>query len=208
MAGPFLIGERVQLRPFEEEDAPILADWINDPDVRRYVLARFPKTIKDERDWLASMAAGGQPPRNVVFGVELRRDRRLIGSIGLHMIDWVQRRAMTGIFLYPAGMRGLGYGSEAKNLMLGYAFGELALRSLWAIAFENNVASMNALSKQGYQRSGVFRKATMIDGVWVDSVYFDILREEWDQLRKAPRPVPRRRPQTTSKRPRSRHASS
>jgi len=40
MSSPFLIGRRIQLRPFEEEDAPLLAKWINDPEIRQYLPAR------------------------------------------------------------------------------------------------------------------------------------------------------------------------
>ena len=182
MSGPFLIGKRIQLRPFEEEDAPVVAGWINDPELREVLLVRFAKSVKDEREWIASLSSKG-PPENIVFAVELKTTRKLIGSIGMHSIDWVHRRAMTGIFLYPRTSRGKGYGTEAKNLMLDYAFGELGLLSLWAIAIEGNAASIRALEKQGYRRSGVFRKSTLVKGAWVDSIYFDILREEWEELR-------------------------
>jgi RimJ/RimL family protein N-acetyltransferase len=180
--GPFLIGKRVQLRPLTDEDAPNLADWINDPEIRRLVLSRFAKSIKDEKEWLASMSSTGTP-QNIALGVEVKRGKRLIGTVGLHTIDWVQRRAMTGILIHPLAFRGKGYGTEAKNLMLDYAFGELGMLSLWALALEGNAASIRALLKQGYKRSGVHRKSTLVQGVWVDSIYFDILREEWEELR-------------------------
>jgi RimJ/RimL family protein N-acetyltransferase len=180
--GPFLIGKRVQLRPLTDEDAPYLADWINDPEIRRLVLSRFAKSIKDEKEWLASMSSTGTP-QNIALGVEVKRGKRLIGTVGLHTIDWVQRRAMTGILIHPLAFRGKGYGTEAKNLMLDYAFGELGMLSLWALALEGNAASIRALLKQGYKRSGVHRKSTLVQGVWVDAIYFDILREEWEELR-------------------------
>ena len=181
MAGPFLIGPRVQLRSFEPEDAPILADWINDPELRSYIAIRFAKSVQNEREWLAALSSK-EPPADIVFGIELKRGRRLIGSIGLHQIDWVHRRGMIGIFLYPASMRGMGYGTEAKNLMMDYVFGEIGLHSLWAIAFEQNAPSLRALEGQGYRRSGVQRKSMLVKGKWVDAVYFDILREEWEKL--------------------------
>jgi len=182
MAGPFLIGSRVQLRAFEETDASILSEWINDPELRRAIIARFPVSIKDEKEWIAAMS-GKRPPADMAFGIELKRGRRLIGSVGLHQISWVQRRAMTGIFLYPASMRGAGYGTEAKDLLLDYAFGELGMRSLWADAIAGNTASIRALEKQGYRRNGIKRKAVLVRGVWTDLLYFDILREEWESLR-------------------------
>ena len=181
MAGPFLIGTRVQLRPFDATDAPTLAEWINDPDLRNHILLRFPQSISDEKAWIESNSGRGTP-RDLAFGVELRRGRRLIGSIGLHGIDWVHRRAVTGIFLYPPSLRGKGYGTEAKNLLLDYAFAELGLHQVAAIAFAGNAASIRALEKQGYTRSGVHRKAYLVHGQWVDGIYFDLLHEEWEKL--------------------------
>jgi RimJ/RimL family protein N-acetyltransferase len=183
MAGPFLIGRRIHLRAFEETDAPILAKWINEPTLRSFILQRFPQTLQNEKEWIASLYAK-KPPSDLAFGVELIRGKRLIGSVGLHMINWVQRRAMTGIFLSPESMRGKGYGSEAKNLVIDYAFGELGMESLWAIAFVDNVASNRALLKQGYRKQGVFRRSALVNGRWVDSNYYDIVREEWEKKRR------------------------
>src|SRR5436309_3320349 len=38
MKNPFLIGEKLYLRPLEQEDAPHIVPWFNDPDVRRTTL--------------------------------------------------------------------------------------------------------------------------------------------------------------------------
>ncbi len=181
MSGPFLIGPRVQLRPFEDEDAPLLAEWINNPELRDFIALRFAKSVRNEREWIAALTAK-EPPSDIAFGIELKRGRRLIGIVGLHQISWVHRRGVTGIFLCPPSMRGKGYGTEAKNLMIDYAFGEIALQSLWAMALEANHASIHALEKQGYRRNGVMRKSMLVKGKWVDTIYFDILREEWEKL--------------------------
>jgi RimJ/RimL family protein N-acetyltransferase len=160
--------------------------WINDPDMRNYLLVRFPISLKDEKEWIANMSAKGLP-RNIIFAVELRRGEKHIGSVALHQIDWVQRRATTGSFISPASLRGKGYATEAKELLLGYAFDELGLHSIWSIANANNPASIRALEKQGYKRSGVWRQATLVKGEWVDAVYFDILQDEWAAMRQGAR---------------------
>ncbi len=181
MAGPFLIGARVQLRPLESSDATILADWINDPELREFIIMRLPHSVADERAWIESLSAKAAPS-DLVFGIELKRGRKLIGVAGLHGINWVHRRAISGMFLFPPSMRGRGYGTEAKNLLIDYAFGELGLHSLAAEAFAGNAASIRALEKQGYKRSGVRRKAFLVKGAWVDALYFDLLLEEWEKL--------------------------
>ena len=34
---PYLIGERIYLRPLERADAPIVQPWINDPEIRHNI---------------------------------------------------------------------------------------------------------------------------------------------------------------------------
>jgi len=184
MANPFLVGPNIQLRSLEESDAELLLPWVNDSEMRRFLPARrYPMSIKSEREWIASMITQKDPQRHVVWAIERKNDGQLIGSVGLHAIDWPRRRAMTGIFLFPQAMRGMGYGTEAKNLVLDYAFGELDLHTIWATVIEGNTASERALEKQGYTKSGVFRKSTIIKGVWRDEIYYDITREEWEAMR-------------------------
>ncbi len=183
MPGAFLVGNRVQLRPLEESDADILTAWINDPEIRRCLLFRVPYSVRAEKEWIASLSSGTAHPRQVALGIELRHEPRLIGTVGLHGIDWIHRRAMTGIFLSPPELRGQGYGTEAKNLILDYAFGELGLHSLSTHVFADNVASIRSVERQGYRRAGVLRQATYVKGRWVDNVVFDILAEEWRALR-------------------------
>ena len=183
MSHPFLIGPRIQLRAMEETDAEAFLPWVNAPEMRAFLLVRFPRSLKSEREWIAAMTAEKEPPANIAWAIELVSDNRLIGAIGMHRIEWPRRRAMTGIFLFPESMRGKGYGTEAKNLVIDYAFAELGLRSLWTTVFEHNQASIHAIEKQGYRRGGVMRKTILVNGVWRDEIYYDLLREEWEAMR-------------------------
>ncbi|MDM7914445.1 MAG: GNAT family N-acetyltransferase, partial [Candidatus Eisenbacteria bacterium] len=110
MSHPFLIGRRVQLRAIEEEDAPAYVEWLSSPDMREFLLIRFPQTTQGEREWIASMRGKEKPPANLVFSIERKSDGRHIGCCALHQIDWVHRRAMTGSFLGPPALRGKGLG--------------------------------------------------------------------------------------------------
>ncbi len=186
MSHPFLIGARVQLRAMEESDAEAFLPCINDPEIRAVLLVRFPRSLKSEREWIATVTGEKDPPSNILWAVELRREERLIGAIGMHRIEWPRRRAMTGMFLFPEAMRNKGYGTEAKNLVIDYAFAELGMWSLWTTVFEGNAASIRAIEKQGYHRGGVMRQTTLVKGVWKDEIYFDMLREEWEAMRKVP----------------------
>jgi len=186
MAIAFQIGRRVILRPAEETDAEVLAEYINHPETRRFIMVRFPKSLREEREWIASLSTKGTP-QNLVFVVERKRDGQAIGVVGLHQIDWVQRRCVSGSFIGPPRLRGEGYGTEAKSLLLDYAFGELGMQSVWALVFADNTPSIRALEKQGYRRGGVHRKSVWRGSTWIDSYYYDILQEDWAALRRKPR---------------------
>lgn len=192
MGNPFLIGRRVQLRPIEESDAEACAAWLNHPELRDWIAGRFPMSVKDEKEWIADLSEKG-PRRTIGLAIERRSDKKLLGTTGLDQIDWIHRRAMTGTFIGPVAMRGKGYGTEAKGLMLDYAFGELGLNSLWAMTIESNAASRRALEKQGYVQGGLMRRAFLVKGRWEDSLYYDILREDWEALRSRKKPARARR---------------
>jgi len=139
-------------------------------------------TLKEEKDWLTSVSTRQGTPQNLALGVELKRGNRLIGSVGLHALDWVHRRGMSGSFIGPPTMRGRGYGTEAKILLLDHAFRDLGLESIWSYVIRDNDASIRALKKQGYRQGGVFRHAVLVSSQWKDCLYFDIVREDWQRI--------------------------
>jgi RimJ/RimL family protein N-acetyltransferase len=126
-----------------------------------------------------------QPPRHVTFAVCLRDGDRLIGSVGLFHIDWVHRRGETGSWIGPAEVRGQGYGTEAKHLLLEFCFDRLHMHVLMSNVDETNTRSAAALGKQGYRPAGRLRWRAVKDGRYVDTLVFDVTRAEWLAARDA-----------------------
>jgi RimJ/RimL family protein N-acetyltransferase len=145
MARAFLIGPRVRLRAVEESDAEVFAEWVNKPEMRQFLLLRFPMSLRDEKEWLSGHSVLKGTPRDLAFAIELVKTGEVIGALGLHAIDWIHRRAMTGMFVFPEARRGEGYGTEAKRLLLDYVFRDLGLQSVFAFAFAGNPRSQRAL---------------------------------------------------------------
>jgi MFS family permease len=92
----FRMGERVILRPVERADAPAMRRWVNDPEVTQYLMRAFPLTEREEETWIDSL---GTDDRNIVVAIVDREHNKLIGSIGLHNINWRHRTAMTGTII-------------------------------------------------------------------------------------------------------------
>jgi RimJ/RimL family protein N-acetyltransferase len=178
MRNPLVVGNRLYLRPLEKSDAEVVARHI----------ASEPETFMDRGRVPISPIAleqyieeryKQQPPENVALAVCLKADDTYIGSVDLFDIDWLNRTAETGAWLDNPEYRNKGYGTEAKMLLLEYAFDHLQLHVLNSYVWEPNWRSAHALSKQGYRPSGRLKWEDVKDGVHRDALLFDVLRDEW-----------------------------
>ena len=178
MKTPFSIGTKVYLRPLARDDAPLLAQWINDPEVTRTLLMYRPMSLHAEEAWIASL---GTSPDEVVLGIALKHSDALIGSTGLHRIDWKNRHASFGILIGVKDEWGKGYGTEATTLMTAYAFETLNLNRVWLQVYDNNARGRRVYEKVGFQTEGVLRQETYRQGRYFDAFIMAILRQDWEQ---------------------------
>lgn len=174
----FLIGSRLYLRPLEAADGPRSQVWINDPDIRRTILMQRPMSRLAEDEWLKSHDQS-MTPKDVIFAIVLSEGDRHIGNTSFNSIDWINRVAETGTLIGEKDCWGMGYATEAKELLLEYGFNTLGLNRIESHTIAFNVASMRHLEKTGYIEEGRFRDRMFRDGKWHDTVHFGILRQEW-----------------------------
>jgi RimJ/RimL family protein N-acetyltransferase len=175
------LGARVYLRPLTKADYEQDAFWS----------LRDPETFWDAGRWPASAIAWvgieerGQKeerPSWVRFAVCLRESDEVIGALGLSDIDYLHGHAETESAIFRAEYRGGGYGSEAKQLLLDYAFNTLNLHSLQSFVIFPNTRSAAALRKQGYQEVGRAHWSFSSFGTWENFVVFNLLAADWRAL--------------------------
>lgn len=177
---PFLIGSAVNLRPLNvETDLDTRWRWVNDPEIRLFVKHRLPMTIEQEREWFTKPR-----PNDVVLGIEVKpsvigKPGRLIGTTALHRINWLQRYATSATLIGEKDCWSRGYGTEAKTLLLRYAFMELNLHRVTSNVLATNERSMRCQLKCGYREEGRLRQMFFVNGAWVDLVTLGVLRDEW-----------------------------
>lgn len=179
MKNPFLIGPRLYLRALEREDAPRLAGYINDPAVRRTLLAHRPMSVGQEQAWLEML---GKDDHHVVMGIARQSDDELIGATGLHRIDFKARNTEMGLSLGDRSAWGQGFGTEATRMMLDYGFGTLNLHRIWLLVYASNAPAIRVYEKAGFRKEGVLREHYFMEGHYEDGVLMGILRSEWKPL--------------------------
>lgn len=171
----FLEGETVILRPREKRtDLDACLRWVNDPDLRGLITPRPPVTREQEEAWFDQHQSD-----DISLAIERRADRRLIGMIDLHRLNRDHRFATSGTFIGEKDCWGQGFGTEAKQLLLEYAFLDLGLRQVRSHVYATNKRSLRCQLKCGYRIVGRFPAAYFLKGAWVDEVLLCVTREEW-----------------------------
>lgn len=178
MRQPFLVGDLIYLRVLEESDVnDVYLSWLNDHEVSRYlVVGIFPSTADDVRRWVTSFE---DRTKAVAFAIVDKTTNQHIGNVTLYDINWVDRTAEWGTMIGRKEYWGKGYGTEARRLMIGYAFQRLGLRKITAGNVADNVASIESNKKLGFKQEGLLREQVWADGKFHDVVRLGLLRRDW-----------------------------
>jgi RimJ/RimL family protein N-acetyltransferase len=83
------------------------------------------------------------------------------------------------------GYRERGYGTEAKHLLLEYAFDRLQLHLVTGTTTASNERSQRALLRQGYRPAGKLHWTHTRTGHYRDTMLFDLTRGDWLEARAA-----------------------
>lgn len=171
----FLEGRLVNLRPLSRGDALTLTRWINDPRVREFLVAIFPRNEEFEEDWIQKL---GCDERNIVLGIETK-EGTLIGTMGIHEIIWRDRACTTGALLGEKEYWGKGYGTDAKMILLNYIFNTLNMRKVLSRVIAYNRRSLNYSLHCGYKIEGTKRRQLFSKGKYWDMIELGLFKEEW-----------------------------
>ena len=94
---PELETERLRLRRMRMRDAEALYEWTSDPEVARYVLWTAHRSVGETRDYLRYVRGLYRRGLPSSWGIELKEEGRMIGTIGV--VGWFPdaRSAEVGI---------------------------------------------------------------------------------------------------------------
>jgi RimJ/RimL family protein N-acetyltransferase len=175
MQNPFVVGERLYLRPLEPaQDYHQFALWHNGLEMREFfnVYPTSDTRAKERIDQLY------KDFRHIIFGVALNSDNSLIGIVALKDINTLNQSAEFYIKIDPSA-QGKGYGTEATKLMVRYGFMELNLNRIQTQDMDENIGGWRADEKAGFKFEGKLREAIMRGGMYHDVRVYSLLRKEF-----------------------------
>lgn len=178
-----LLGARIRLRPLKATDAAALVAAATDGDLWKLPFTVVPsaQTVNDYIDRaLAGRAAGTVLP----FAIEQRQTNQVIGSTRFWKIDRANRKLEIGSSWLAASWQKSYANTEAKALLLAYAFDQLGCVRVQFTTDVTNEKSRAAILRLGATLEGVVRRERIMpDGRQRDSQRFSIIEDEWPAVR-------------------------
>ena len=163
-------------------EAKAWAQWFRNSEYM-LLLDTDPPVLRSEKSIKDSLEKDLEQDHADVFYSNIRtlEEDQLIGFVALFEIFWNHGDAWVAIGLGEADYWGKGFGSDAMQLVLRYAFHELNFHRVTLCVFEYNPRAIRSYQKVGFVEEGRIRGEFLRQGTRWDLIFMGILREEWNK---------------------------
>ncbi|WDZ97064.1 GNAT family protein [Herbaspirillum sp. WKF16] len=180
---PVLTGRLVELRPLAAGDRGALLEAAADGELWNMTLTVVPgeRTVDQ---YLATALEGRAAGKVMAFLIVELASGRPIGTTRYWKMDGANRKLEIGHTWLSLSAQRSGANTEAKLLLLQYAFEELACVRVQFTTDVLNERSRAAILRIGARQEGIVRhERIMPDGRKRNSVRFSIIDEEWREVK-------------------------
>jgi ribosomal-protein-alanine N-acetyltransferase len=172
---PVLETERLVLRKITMTDAADIFKIRSNADTMKYIGRPLLHSISEAQNLIGTFQEGIRSQTNIIWGISLKSDPRLIGTIGYRYIDKDNFRAEVG-YVLDSHFRRQGYASEGLAAVIDYGFSVIGLHSVEARVNPENVDSSKVLVKQMFVKEAHFKEDVFFDGSFRDSEVYSLRR--------------------------------
>ena len=171
---PELSTRRLTLRRIVDADKDDLFLLRSNREVMAYIDRPLAETTGDAVKWIRVVDDILQAGDGITWGISLKGESGLLGTIGLWRIIKEHHRAEIGYMLHP-GQQRKGLMQEAMANVLDFGFSVINLHSVEANVNPGNAASVGLLEKNGFVREAHFKENYLCNGVFKDSFIYSLL---------------------------------
>jgi RimJ/RimL family protein N-acetyltransferase len=141
---PTILGNRINLRPINTGDAEAVFASLSDEESMRLTGTQQSFTFEQVLKFCQTIQSD---ENRVDFAITRKDDPAYIGEVVLNEIDWENRSANFRIALANHTFFGKGYGSEATQLTLNFAFETLKLHRIELEVYDFNPRALHVYEK-------------------------------------------------------------
>ena len=184
---PLFEGRCTCLAPIDhEQDPAIVSNWTQNADYLRMLDTKpaLPLSAGQIKKQFEVLEKEIDESKNLVYFAihtlpTTEGSERLIGFVKLFGIDWAHGNGFIQIGIGDPADWCKGYGGDALNLALRFAFNELNLYRLTARIPEYNLAALALFRKTGFIDEVRRREAFHRDGKRWDDLHLGLLAADW-----------------------------
>lgn len=179
-----LESERIRLEPLAEKH---LADWREiafTPALWRFTVTQI-NSDADLQAYFQKAVELRAKKIDLPFAVIDKNSGKAVGSTRFHAVDFENLTCEIGWTWVAENFQRSYVNTEAKFLLLKYAFETWKMRRVEFIIHEKNTKSRNAVERLGAKFEGILRKhLIMQDGTPRNSAVYSIIDDEWHDVKK------------------------
>jgi RimJ/RimL family protein N-acetyltransferase len=180
---PTLIGNQIELRPLQPDHREAMLSAAADGELWNLKVTAVP-SARTIDSYIATAVAGRDAGSMLPFVIVQQASGRIIGSTRFWKIDRANRKMEIGHTWLSQSVQRTGVNTEAKYLLLGYAFEVLQAVRVQFTTDELNDKSRAAILRIGAKQEGIVRhERIMPDGRKRNSVRFSIIDDEWCEVK-------------------------
>ncbi len=164
------------IKPHTIKDVPLRVKWLNNPLVSAYIGEEPMKrtTLKAQLKWFEDYRKNKQ---KIFFTI--CSDKVSIGFMGLSNINRKNKNADIFIAIGENAFRGKGYGEQALEWLLQYAFTKLDLHKVNLGVIKENRAAIALYKKLGFKVEGRMREEVWLRGAWHTMFSMALFRKDF-----------------------------
>ena len=174
---PILETERLRLRPFKAGDLKALHALYSDVENLRW-WGIDPSPSLDDTQRMLRWHLAYHPFQYVLWAVEEKKSKRLIGMINYSRRDMRERRVEVG-WIMAADRQGKGYMTEAARALLSYLIDRLRIHKIEALIRPENKPSAALAKRLGFRlEGGPIRDRWWVGGKWHSVMLYGLVAGE------------------------------
>jgi diamine N-acetyltransferase len=169
-----LKGENIYLRAIEPEDIDFIHTIENDENFWEISSTQTPYSKFLIKQYLDNAHKDIYEVKQLRLVISNYNDEAL-GMIDIFEFDFKNNRAGIGILIKELENRKQGFGKEALKLLIDYCFNHLYLHQLYCNISEENEASINLFTNQGFKKIGLKKDWNLVDGAYKNEYLFQLM---------------------------------
>lgn len=172
-----LESDRLWLRQMNDTDIDGVFALRSNPENMKFIPRPLLKSREEAVGLIQTINSKIENNEGINWAIIEKSSQKFLGFLGHYRIQWEHSRSEIGYMLLPEA-QGIGYATEAIQLIVKYGFEQMNMHSLEAVIDPANAGSARVLEKNKFVKEAHIRENEFFEGKYWDSVIYSLLETD------------------------------